>query len=449
METLPLTKTQQAIFDFVEDTDKNVFITGRPGTGKSVLTNALRQLGRKDYRVAAPTGLAALNVNGKTLHSMFRLPVSDGIIAPDYNKFSQIDNVVKFVRYQLRWLIIDEISMVRVDQFDFIDRFCRLVRNDSRPFGGIQVIAVGDFYQLPPVAKPDDVKALKAAGWESPFVFSSRLFEGFETRKLTEVLRQKWDRKFVDILARMRVGELTPKDLAAINGLVEPDFEDIRIRLVSTNAEAFSTNSKELAKLGGEIVTFSATQTGVWPVKDNFPAETELTLKVGAQVMVKLNKADIPQGERGDSDVVNGDLGIVEEIFDGQPDTEEGPGFDSEEPYVEVRLRKNDSVVKIWRRRWEYKVKEKIGNDWTERVVASFEQIPLSLAWAISMHKSQGQSFEAVHINCEKIFAPGQAYVAFSRCRTLEGITLESRVNASKFFANKEVVKFFKQLENV
>lgn len=443
MESLPLTKTQQAIFDFVEDTDKNVFITGRPGTGKSVLTNALRQLGRKDYRVAAPTGLAALNVNGKTLHSMFGLPVSDGIIAPDYNKFSQIDNVVKFVRYQLRWLIVDEISMVRVDQFEFIDRFCRLVRNDSRPFGGIQVIAVGDFYQLPPVAKPDDVKALKAAGWESPFVFSSRLFDSFETRELTEVLRQKGDRKFVDILARMRVGDLAPKDLAAINAQVEPNFDDVRIRLVSTNAEAFSTNSKELAKLPGNTVTFSATQTGVWPVKDNFPAETELTLKIGAQVMVKLNKADIPQGERGDSDVVNGDLGVVEAIFEEM----DGEEF-VKEAYVAVRLRKNNNVVKIWRRRWEYKVKEKVGSDWTERVVASFEQIPLSLAWAISMHKSQGQSFEAVHINCEKIFAPGQAYVAFSRCRTLEGITLESRVNASKFFANKEVVKFFKALQD-
>lgn len=439
MEILALTNNQTACATEIEDTRNNIFITGKPGVGKSVLINWLRTNGAKTYVVGAPTGLAALNAGGRTLHSLFGLPVSEGIIAPDYNRFNQPDSVIKFIRYQLQYLIIDEVSMVRADQFDYIDRLLRYVKDPSRPFGGVQVVIVGDFFQLPPVAKAQDIKALKEAGWESPFAFSAKSFETFKTLELSEVLRQKGDQGFIKLLHRMRTGDLTAKDMVLINDRVEPDFEDVRIRLVSTNKEAELTNLKELGKLPEEELVFNATQTGVWPVKDNFPAETELRLKIGAQVMVKMNKADVPEGVRADSDVVNGDLGLVE-MF-GKEDDESGS------LWVGVRLRKNDEVVKIWRRRWVYKVKEKVGNEWSEREIASFSQIPLSLAWAISMHKSQGQSFEAVHIDCSRVFMPGQSYVAFSRCRSLEGITLESRVHQSKFFANKDVVRFFKSIE--
>jgi ATP-dependent DNA helicase PIF1 len=449
-----LTKNQQSIFETVETTNDNILIVGKPGVGKSVLIRALTEEGRKSYTLAAPTGLAALNIGGRTLHSIFRLPVSQGIISRSFNNFPVDDRVISFIRYQIRALIIDEVSMVRADTFDYIDRMLRFIKEVDAPFGGVQIIAIGDFYQLPPVVVKDEVQQLRLEGYSSPFIFSSAVFgNNFKTLMLNEVLRQKGDPDFVELLDYARDGSVHPRHCTLLNANVgRPN--DIRISLTSTNKEAEAVNYNKLREIQSEAVLFQSSEFGEWPA---YPAERELTLKVGAQVMVKMNGADKPPKSMDrlfKSKVVNGSLGKVIDICNGRATVNKngleipaGEEKDAEGvEYVVIEL-ENGERVKIYRKRWERKVKVKNGDKWEEKVVASFEQIPLALAWAISIHKSQGQSFDKVHIDAGRIFAPGQLYVALSRCRSLAGISLESAVTTRKFWANRDVISFFNELE--
>jgi ATP-dependent DNA helicase PIF1 len=447
-----LTKDQQTFFDLIQSTNNNYFLNGPPGSGKSVVTRALLadDHSHKNWIVCAPTGLAAINANGRTLHSTFRLPVSEGIVHPSFNNFPTDKKVVNFLRFGLKYLLIDEISMVRCDMFDFIDRLLRDVKRNDLPFGGVQVVAVGDFYQLPPVTRSGDKAKLIEAGWESPFVFSANVWRTFQPLTLTEVLRQKGDRKFIDVLNAVRTGKVQPKHIVLINDRVEPDPEDIRIRLYAWNAQAESYNQSKLKELPGDKIEFEADSFGNWP---DFPADPLLGLKIGAQVMVKKNKADRPPDLEGeyDSNVVNGTLGVVVEINgpNVMPKVQEGESLGAYERRTEENKEKWNVVIEtneghrhtIYRQRWEHKIKEQ-GPDgkWEETVKASFEQMPLALAWAVTIHKSQGQTFDAVHIDASKVFAAGQFYVALSRCRTLEGVTLQSRVHKDKHFKTDPAV---------
>lgn len=444
-----LTKNQKYIADLVESSNRNILVHGKPGVGKSVLIRWLVENGRKAYTLAAPTGLAALNIGGKTLHSLFGIPVSQGIIHPTYNIYSANEKVCNHVRYRVKHLIIDEISMVRADVLDYIDRFMRSVKGYDVPFGGVQVIAVGDFYQIPPVVVDYEHKQLDEAGYDSPFAFSSNAFkEGdFLIETLDEVLRQKGDKKFINILHNARTGDIKLDDLDKLNKCVKIP-KDLRVKLTGTNKQADTINLTELKKLDGRLTSFIATRFGEWPA---LPVEEELQLKVGAQVIVKMNGADRPGNVKGefDSRVVNGTMGKVVEIYDERTVEEPLPSMDSEKPNttrVIIEL-ENGERVPIYRKRWEHKIKEKVDDEWQEKVVASYSQIPLSLAWAISIHKSQGQSFDKVHIDASKIFAPGQLYVALSRCRSLKGLTLENQLNKAKFWTNRNVVQFFNELE--
>lgn len=425
-----LTKNQQEVFDRVEATSDNYLIQGKPGVGKSVLIRALIEEGRKTYTLAAPTGLAALNIGGRTLHSLFRLPVSGGIIDPSYNKFPTDDRVISNIKYNIKALIIDEVSMVRADMFDYIDRLMRMAKGKDAPFGGVQMILVGDFFQLPPVVTGVEAKQLRDVGYRSPFVFSSRAFQkSFRVLELSEVLRQKGDPAFIDLLDGARVGQVRVKHLQDLNDRVmKPN--DIRINLTGTNKQADDINQTHLSEITEAGRVYSSETFGDWPA---YPAEQELRLKPGAQVMVKMNAADRPPSLRGEfeSKVVNGSLGKVKEM---------------REDSVIIELDNGEEAI-IWRKRWERKVKEKVGEDWTERIVASYTQIPLALAWAISIHKSQGQSFDKVHIDPQRIFAPGQLYVALSRCRSLEGLTLNSPVKSNKFWTDPYVLEFFTDKE--
>lgn len=437
-----LTKKQQEFFDLIDGTDDNYFLNGKPGVGKSVLTRALDELGGKPWTICAPTGLAALNAGGLTLHRKFRLPVSEGILDPTYNAYVGMEQrTVNELRYNVRRLLIDEISMVRADTLDYIDRLLQYVKKNPAPFGGIQVVVVGDFYQLPPIVKALEKKQLKEHGYDSGFAFSARVWSTFKTLTLDEVLRQKGDRKFIDLLHSARTGNVTPKQMVLLNDRVKPRPDDLRVRLCATNAQADAINQSELNKIQGEAIEFEANTFGDWPA---FPCEPILKLKVGAQVMVRLNAADRPPDHEGtfESVVVNGTLGVVTRIVKkGEPidgDDEEK----QDQNFVEIETKTGDRHTIYWKS-WQRKIKEKNGDDWDEKIVASFEQIPLSLSWAISMHKSQGQTFEAVHIDASKIFAPGQFYVALSRCKTLDGVTLESRVNMQRIYADPKVVEYF------
>jgi ATP-dependent DNA helicase PIF1 len=454
---LKLTKNQQQCFDQIENSHHNFAVLGKPGVGKSVLINALVQHGKKSYTLAAPTGLAALNIGGRTLHSIFRIPVSEGIIEPAYDMYTQNERAYSYIKYQIRTLIVDEISMVAADKLDYIDRCLRAIKGNNNPFGGIQIIVVGDFFQLPPVTKALDTKQFKEHGYESQFAFSAKIFKDtFKILMLDEVLRQKGDPQFINLLNNARTGNVTSKDILRLNKNVGHPG-DIRIYLTCTNAEADKVNQDKLAQIQEPAITFSSTEFGEWPA---YPVEKELRLKVGAQVMVKKNGADRPpkHREEWDSKVVNGSLGKIVAINKSTMITSNTTVDDPEykESIAEVRnvdiMLEDGKLVKIHSQRWERTVRTRTEDAegkarWEEVVVASFNQIPLQLAWAISIHKSQGQTFEKAHINANKVFAAGQLYVALSRVKTLAGISLEVPVTMNRFWADRNVLRFFNALE--
>lgn len=435
-----LTKNQQAAYNLVHDTNYNVAIIGKPGVGKSVLINALRKASQeKVYVLGAPTGLAALNIKGRTIHSIFRIPISQGIIHPSYDKYPTDSKVVNMIKHYVNHLVIDEISMVRADIFDYIDRCLQYCKGNNLPFGGAQVIIVGDFFQLPPIVKTDEKIQLREAGYNSEFTFDSFAFKrgDFKIVLLEEVLRQKGDPTFIEILHRARTGHPTGSDLRTLNKLVGLP-KDLRIKLASRNQDADDTNKSEMKKLPEPDFHFTAQKFGHW---DALPVEEDLVLRKGAQVMVKKNGADKPDDFRGEfhSKVVNGTLAIVEEIIPSAAEADEGEK-------VKIKL-ENGEIITIYRKRWERKIKEKVGDKWEERVIASYEQLPLVPAWSISIHKSQGQTFDKVHINANRIFAPGQLYVALSRCKSLQGLSFEQPLYPRQFFANLTVVDFHNELK--
>lgn len=432
MNEFTLTPEQQRIYDLCETTNDNLLIHGKPGVGKSVLIRALLETGSKHYSLSAPTGLAALNIGGKTLHSLFGIGVSDGVFAPDFNNFTRNDHVLNHVFHRVNHLIIDEISMVRADMLDYIDRMLQNVKGSDLPFGGIQVICVGDFFQLPPVTKPEDKKQLKEYGYESEFAFDAHSFKGFKVVNLDTVLRQN-DAKFIELLHSARSGNVSASQLKYLNKQVSRST-DFRVNLCATNKQAELINMKNLSMIKEDAVTFEAVRYGWWPAN---PVEQTLTLKVGAQVLIKKNNADKPPLSKNGSAsgrIINGTICKVVEL----------PSKDKD--YTTVKC-EDGSTHNIYKQRWERKEKKRNGDKWMEEVVASYEQQPFQLAWAISMHKSQGQSFDRVHIDAARIFAAGQLYVALSRARTLEGVSLQAPISADAFWADEDVLRFEKQMQ--
>jgi len=423
-----LTAKQKILFDKIEQTDDNFLILGKPGVGKSVLTNALRELGKKEYTIAAPTGLAAINVDGKTLHSLFKIPIiengiiPDTMIMPDKRELMRLSSVSA--------LIIDEISMVRADTLDYIDRVLKLFRNNTLPFGGIQVIMIGDFCQLPPVVFGLAKKELAAAGYASEFAFDSFVFNEMDMKiyELTEVLRQKDDLYFMEILNAARFGTLNEAMVRDLNALVG-NARAKAITLTATNKQADEINTNEMRRLPSKIVTYHARVDGDWP-ESMFPLPGFIPLRAGAQVMVRKNGAD-RDNEKESTDefykLVNGTLGIIEE--------------------TEQDIVKLIDLPKVYRQSFN-RSRKAVNDEGKHRmeVYATFNQMPLTPAWAISMHKSQGQSFTDVNIDPSKTFAAGQLYVALSRARSMFGMTLLNHVNANKFTVNKNVMAFYESL---
>lgn len=409
----------------IEKEGLNFFITGKAGTGKSTFLNLLRNSTRKEMVVLAPTGVAAINVKGQTIHSFFGFP-------PRLMTIRDIKRAYKKKRliYQkMEVLVIDEISMVRADMLDNIDRFLRLNRENMEPFGGVQVVLVGDMFQLPPVVATPEEKYFMESNYDSPFFFSANVFkDGFSLDYLEfgKIYRQE-NRLFLRLLDAVRSGRVDYDDLDDLNARYLPKFiaEAFYITLSARNATVNRINQIHLDELQTPVVNFFAKIKGKFEPR-LFPTEQILALKEGAQVMFLRNDPE--------KQFYNGTIGRIVSLS-------------PEKIVVEVKEDDTTKQIDVPKTDWEiirYKIDEKDPNKIENEVVGTFTQYPLRPAWAITIHKSQGKTFDKIIIDLGKgAFAHGQLYVALSRCRTLEGIVLKERVSFRDVIVDEAVLDFY------
>lgn len=408
----------------MEFTNDTLFLTGRAGTGKSTLLNYFRKNTIKKYVVLAPTGLAALNVGGSTIHSFFGFPLrmlmkND----PEIRAWGKGHPRLKILR-KMDALIIDEVSMVRVDLLDAIDLALRLNMNSDLPFGGKQVIFIGDVFQLSPVLTQQDAHSEDMHEYSSPYFFSADAFHACRPKvmELKKIYRQQ-DDDFIYLLNRIRMGIATADDLYELNKRYVDQYqhkEDFAIVLTSVNAIADTVNMQKLLELKSTSYLFKGQTEGIFHDR-LYPASPLLKLKVGAQVMMVKNDL---QGRW-----VNGSIGIVEHITPEQ---------------IMVRFA-DGNIHRVEPTAWENKIYkwDKETNTISFEILGTYTQYPIRLAWAITIHKSQGLTFEKVVIDMGKgAFAHGQLYVALSRCKTLQGITLKTRIQPKDMIVD-EAVEYF------
>ena len=418
--------------DFIEHTGTHLFLTGKAGTGKTTFLHELQKHSSKRMIVTAPTGVAALNAGGVTLHSFFQLPF--GPILPEQSqqpvyRFSK--DKVNIIR-SLDLLVIDEISMVRADMLDGVDAVLRRFKNPRLPFGGIQLLLIGDLHQLPPVVKRDEWSLL-AAHYDSPYFFSSMALRrsGFTGIELTKVYRQSEER-FIRLLNAVRDECWTPDVLDALNERYQPvdQIEAIEcyITLTTHNRKADVINQRHLTELPGKAVYYSAEVVNDFP-ENIYPVDAQLALKCGARVMFSRN--DTSEDRR----YYNGKIGVVESLEAGS---------------VTVYCEEDQQHICIEPAVWEntqYRVNDQT-KDLEANVIGSFRQIPLRLAWAITIHKSQGLTFNHAIIDAQEAFTSGQTYVALSRCRSLQGLVLSSRISVPGYSADEVLRQFDADLES-
>ncbi len=436
---MQLTFSEQAkrAIDLVENTKKNVFITGKAGTGKSTLLEHLRLNSARKMIVLAPTGVAAINVKGDTIHSFFGLKPGFELDEAREKKVRD-ERAKKYLN--LKTICIDEISMVRADILDAVDVFLRKARKNENPFGGVQMIFFGDLYQLPPVVTSSDRDRFFSE-YSSPYFFDAQVFQGannlldekfeMEFVELDKIYRQK-DDDFISILNAVRNNAMTEKDLLKLNTRYDPDFvsrkEENYIHLMTTNANAATVNSKKLQEIEEDEVFFSANVKGKL-ARNLQPNDTEVTVKIGAQIMFINN--DMHRRW------VNGTIG---KIVDIQSKYNEELGDTETVLFVEKLCGK---VVEVKTHTWEISKYVFKGGQFEREKMGSFRQIPLKLAWAITIHKSQGKTFEKVVIDLGSgSFAHGQTYVALSRCTSLDGIVLRRPFRESDIIMDRRVENF-------
>ena len=443
MEFTPDSKNRefQDALNLVRYTRQSVFLTGKAGTGKSTFLRYVCKHTKKKHVVLAPTGIAAINAGGSTLHSFFKLPFYP--LLPDAPNFSlQRGRIHEFFKYskqhrklleELELVIIDEISMVRADIIDAVDRILRVYSHNLRqPFGGKQLLLVGDVFQLEPVVKADEREILNRF-YPSPYFFSARVFTQIElvSIELQKVYRQT-DPGFISVLDHIRNNTIEAADLQQLNTRYNvpdsPDDKDLYITLATRRDNVDYINSHKLAELPGEAVTFRGKVTGEFP-DSSLPTSLDLTLKPGAQIIFVKNDFE--------KRWVNGTIGVV-------------AGFDLEEETLYVQTddgKECDVKPETWRNiRYTYNEQKK---QIEEEELGTFSQFPVRLAWAITVHKSQGLTFARAVIDLSGgVFAGGQTYVALSRCTSLEGIRLKKPVSRADVFVRPEIVSFAQRFNN-
>ena len=438
-------------WDFVENTGRSIFLTGKAGTGKTTFLKSVRRDSRKRPIVVAPTGVAAINAEGVTIHSFFQLPFSPYVPGAKVESKFDFSREKRKIIASIDLLIIDEISMVRADLLDAIDAVLRRFRDHSQPFGGVQLLMIGDLAQLTPVVTPEDERMLRPY-YDTPYFFGSKALQQIDyvTIQLEHVYRQQ-DASFINLLNEVRNGHPSASALARLNSRVSQlparaplacyqrdariansqkplANSQLAIRLTTHNNLANFYNESELQKLPGRAYSYRAEIKGTFP-DYSYPTAETLVLKEGAQVMFVKND---PSGAHL---YYNGRIGRVMEASDNR---------------LTVYCEGDAEAIEVEPLEWEnmrYTLNEKTREIESE-VQGTFKQLPLRLAWAITIHKSQGLTFDRAIIDANQSFAPGQVYVALSRCRTLEGLVLATPIEARAIINDARVDSYIAQQES-
>lgn len=421
---------------FALQTNQHIFLTGKAGSGKTTLLKNITSKTTKNFVVAAPTGVAAINAGGVTLHSLFHLPLTSFIPTSDYVDMNVITNRKQLLSHmkfsserrrileELELLIIDEVSMVRSDILDAVEFVLRMVRKNPKPFGGVQVMLFGDMHQLPPVTRENEWMILRNY-YSSPYFFDAMVWKNLDAVQieLQKIYRQQ-DQTFLRILNNIRNKKMIPDDFVELEKRYEPKFDSATagsVLLSTHNRKVDNINEQELNKLTTKPFTYTATIEGDFP-GNMYPNEAKLQLKVGAQVMFIRNDAETAA-------YYNGKLAtVIKTTVDN----------------ISVRFNDSGEEYILKQEIWENtnysfdQITEKI----EKKIIGTFSQYPLRLAWAITIHKSQGLTFDKVIIDAGQSFAAGQVYVALSRCRTLEGIVLHSRITEEVLFSDEKINSF-------
>ena len=432
---------EEYILTLVNQTNRNIFLTGKAGTGKTTLLHKIINTCYKNTVVVAPTGIAALNAGGVTIHSMFQLPFASFLPTlsnpPIVNEFLRFENRFSLRKHfqmhknkqqvirNMELLIIDEVSMLRADVLDAMDYMLQFIRKDKRPFGGVQVLFIGDLLQLPPVVKQEEWEVLKHY-YKGMYFFQSEVITQNPLLYVElETIYRQTDKLFISILNHLRENQLTSEDIKQLERYVQPDFPKKHLKdyitLTTHNAKADAMNQREMSKLTSPLFSYEADIVDDFP-EYLYPIEKVIQLKEGARVMFIKN--DIS----GEHLFFNGKMGTVVSLSEGE---------------INVKL-DGGRVINVERYEWEnvrYKLNETT-KDIEEERLGSFTQYPLRLAWAITIHKSQGLTFEKAILDLASVFASGQAYVAFSRLRSLDGLILLSSVSANGINNNGEVIGY-------
>ncbi len=426
---------------FINQTHRSVFLTGKAGTGKTTLLREIIQTTHKNTVVVAPTGIAALNAGGVTIHSMFQLPFGGFIPDNSSPQFSEntkfetkatlrrhfkMSGLKKSVIRNMELLIIDEVSMLRADLLDAMDYMMQTIRKKNISFGGVQVLYIGDLLQLPPVIRDEEWRTLKTY-YRGKFFFHSHVVQQNPPLyiELSKIFRQT-DDTFISVLNNLRNNEISQQDIQTLNQYVKPDF-DLKtnkgfITLTTHNNKADTMNAQALEDLDGKLATYKPEITGDFPEKI-FPVEEQLQLKVGAQIMFVKNDLSF------EKHYFNGKMGVIKSLSSQE---------------ILVHFPEENKTIEVEKYEWQnirYKVDETT-KEIEEEVLGSFVHYPIKLAWAITVHKSQGLTFDKAALDVSQVFLPGQAYVALSRLRSLEGLILLSPLRMNGISNDQDVMDY-------